>query len=66
MTISVHNPGERIINVQFDEHTVTANLADGRSIDHGAPRLVSAVATRNCGTTTKLGAIGRGLRSALA
>lgn len=47
MTISVHNPGERIINVQFDEHTLTANLADGRAITVPLawyPRLLHATA----------------------
>lgn len=32
MTISEPNPGERILNVTVDEHVVTAQLADGRSI----------------------------------
>jgi hypothetical protein len=32
MTISGPNPGERILDVTIDEHVVTAQLADGRSI----------------------------------
>ena len=32
MTTSGPNPGERILDVTIDEHVVTAQLADGRSI----------------------------------
>lgn len=32
MTTSDPSPGERIVNVRVDEHTVSADLADGRTI----------------------------------
>jgi len=32
VAVSEPRPGERIIDVSFDEHTLTAHLADGRSI----------------------------------
>ena len=32
MTTSDPKPGERIVDVTFDAHTLSANLADGRTI----------------------------------
>ncbi len=32
MNSSAPNPGERIVDLQLDEHSLTARLADGRSI----------------------------------
>jgi hypothetical protein len=32
MTTSDLNPGERIVDVRVDEHTLSADLADGRTI----------------------------------
>ncbi len=32
MTTSTFNPSERIIDVRVDEHTLAADLADGRTI----------------------------------
>jgi hypothetical protein len=45
MTTSDPSPGERIVNVRVDEHTVSADLADGRTISAPLawfPRLLHA------------------------
>ena len=45
MTTSDPKPGERIVDVTFDAHTLSANLADGRTITVPLawyPRLLNA------------------------
>ena len=45
MTISEIKPGERIVDVRVDEHSVSADLADGRTISAPLawyPRLLQA------------------------
>jgi len=45
MTTSDPKPGERVVDVTFDAHTLSANLADGRTITVPLawyPRLLNA------------------------